>query len=65
MVVNQQLQGNPNLKKVATVNDRQITRDKFNNKIYNTKMVKNFSVSYTKRLIMPDLTTLPFGYDFS
>ena len=65
MVVNQQLQDNPNLRKVATVNERQITRDKFRNKIYNTKLVKNYSVSYTKRVIMPDLTTVPFGYDFS
>ena len=65
MVVNQQIQGNTNLRKVATVNDRQITRDKFRNIIYNSRLVKHYRACYTKRVIMPDLTTVPFGYDFS
>jgi hypothetical protein len=65
MVVNQQIQGNPKLKTVATVNDRQITRNKFRNIIYNTRLVKKYRVCYTKRIIMPNLTTVPFGYDFS
>ena len=65
MVVNQQIQGNPNLKSVITVNDRQITCDKFKNIIYNSRLVKKYKACYTKRIIMPDLTTVPYGYDFS
>jgi hypothetical protein len=65
MVVNQQIQGNPDLKTVTTVNERQITRNKFKNIIYNTKGVKKYRACYTKRIIRPDLTTVPYGYDFS
>jgi hypothetical protein len=64
MVVNQQIQGNPKLKTVVTVNDRQITRNKYKNIIYNTRLVKKYRACYTKRIIRPDLTTVPFGYDY-
>jgi hypothetical protein len=65
MVVNQQIQGNPQLKTVVTVNNNQITRNKFRNIIYNTRLVKKYRACYTKRIILPNLTTVPFGYDYA
>ena len=62
MVSNQQIQNNDNLKKVAIVNDRKINRDKKNNIIFNRREVKMFKVVYTKRVVLPDLSTLPYGY---
>jgi hypothetical protein len=65
MVLSQKIQGNPDLKTVITVNEKKITRNKFKCTIYNTKQVKKYRAVYNKRIIMSDLTTVPFGYDFS
>ena len=65
MVLNQNIQGNDELKTVITINKNKITRDKYKCKIYNKKEIKRYKAVYNKRIIMPDLTTVPFGYDFS
>jgi hypothetical protein len=65
MVLNQKIQENPKLKTVITVNENKITRNKYKCKIYNSKEVKRYRAVYNKRIIMNDLTTVPFGYDFS
>jgi hypothetical protein len=65
MVLSQKIQNNPALKEVITVNDKKITRNKFKCKLYNSKEVKKYKAVYNKRIIMNDLTTVPFGYDFS
>jgi len=65
MVLNQKIQNNPYLKTVATVNENKITRNKFTNNIYNSIEIKQYKTVYDKRIILPDLSTVPFGYDFS
>ena len=65
MVLNQTIQNNPNIRSVVTVNKHKITRDKFQNKIYNRKEIKEYRAVYNKRVILDDLSTVPFGYDFS
>jgi hypothetical protein len=65
MVLSQKIQGNPNLKTVVTINDKKIRRKKYQCKIYNTKEVKKYRAVYNKRIILPDLTTVPFGYDYT
>ena len=45
-----------------TVNPSKISRDKKRNIIYNKTELKRFKAVFTKRVIMPDLTTLPYGY---
>ena len=65
MVLSQQIQGNAAGKTVVTVNEKKIKRDKYSCKIYNTKEIKRYRAVYNKRIILPDLTTVPFGYDYS
>ena len=62
IVLNHPLQNNPDPFKVAVVNDRKITRDKIFSILFNRKEVKVFKGVYTKRVIQPDLSTLPYGY---
>ena len=64
MVLSQKIQGNTDPKTVVTVNEKKITRNKYQCKIYNSKEVKRYKAVYNKRIIMEDLTTVPFGYDF-
>jgi hypothetical protein len=65
LVLNQKIQNNPYLKSVVTVNENKITRNKFKNTLYNTKEIKQYKTVYDKRIILPDLSTVPFGFDFS
>ena len=65
MVLSQKIQRNPDLKTVVTINNKKIRRNKYQCKIYNAKEVKRYRAVYNKRIIMPDLTTVPFGYDYS
>jgi len=39
-----------------------ITWDKHWSIIYNKAMSKKYQVVYTKRIVNPDFSTLPFGY---
>ena len=43
-------------------NPSPITRDKHKYIIYNKPLSKSYQVVYTKRIVNPDLSTLPFGY---
>ena len=65
MVLTQQIQNNPNLRTVTIVNDKKIARKKYECILYNKKEIKRYKPVYNKRIIMPDLSTVPFGYDFS
>jgi hypothetical protein len=65
MVLSQKIQGEEPLKTVITVNDKKIRRKKFESKVYNTKEIKKYRAVFNKRIISPNLTTVPFGYDFS
>ena len=47
---------------IDLVNPNKITRDKYTQQIVNKKEVKRYKKVYTKRRILPDLTTLPYGY---
>ena len=39
-----------------------ILRDKHDPKVYNRRVSKRYGVVYDKRKVLPDLTTVPFGY---
>ena len=47
---------------ITVTNPRKITRDAKKHIIYNRVENKEFNMVYTKRYILPDLDTLPFGY---
>ncbi|MES9882603.1 MAG: DNA polymerase [Sedimenticola sp.] len=47
---------------VTLVNTRKICRDKTNNIVFNREEKKTYSIVYTKRVIQPDLDTLPYGF---
>jgi hypothetical protein len=47
---------------ITLKNPSEITRDKYNAKIYNKPMAKSYQVVYTKRVVAPDFTTEPYGY---
>ncbi|CAH1240722.1 Hypp6078 [Branchiostoma lanceolatum] len=47
---------------VDIVDEHKITRDKQAKTIVSKRQVKRYRLVYDKRAIMPDLTTLPFGY---
>jgi len=47
---------------IKTVNDRKISRLPLKRKLYNRIEEKDFKMVYTKRRLLNDLTTLPFGY---
>lgn len=44
------------------VNPHKITRDIRKRKVYNRVETKKYSLVYTKRVVLPDLTTIPYGY---
>ena len=46
----------------TVVNPCKITRDVRKRKVYNREEKKNYNMVYTKRVILPDLNTVPFGY---
>ena len=39
-----------------------IVRDKYNPKVYNRILKKRYGVVYDKRVVLPDLTTIPYGF---
>ena len=43
-------------------NEHKISRDARKRKIVNTHEKKRYSLVYTKRVVLPDLSTVPFGY---
>lgn len=45
-----------------TINPSKICRDKHSAKIYNRSETKVYKLVYTKRVVQPNLTTLPYGY---
>jgi hypothetical protein len=46
----------------TVVNPCKISRDARKRKIYNREEQKNYRMVYTKRVILPDLNTVPYGY---
>jgi len=48
--------------KIKTTNPKKITRDKYEHKIVNRKEDKDYGFVYTKRFILPDFHTLPYGF---
>ena len=64
MVTKQEIQHNKDSPICAfTINPSKISRNKYKNILYNRVEIKKFKAVFTKRLIMKDLTTLPYGYD--
>lgn len=53
---------NKNIKSIKTVNPRKISRLSSKRKLYNRVEEKEYKMVYTKRRLLNDLTTLPFGY---
>jgi G:T-mismatch repair DNA endonuclease (very short patch repair protein) len=62
MLLNQDIQNTNDKLHAFTINPSKISRDKKRNIIYNKGEVKRFTAVYTKRVIMSDLTTLPYGH---
>ena len=44
------------------INPHKITRDVRKRKIVNKVESKKYSLVYTKRVVLPDLSTIPYGY---
>lgn len=58
-----QIQGHPDqLDTFYTVKKNKITRDKYSNTIYNRCEIKSFKAVYTKRVVLDNLDTLPYGF---
>ena len=51
--------------KYQTTNPSKICRDKIRSEIYTREEIKKYQAVYTKRVIQPDLTTLPYGFQRS
>ena len=49
---------------INIVNDHKITRHPLTHRIYNRVEVKKYGVNYTKRMVMDNLDTLPYGWVF-
>jgi hypothetical protein len=45
-----------------TSNPSKICREKVHSELYSREEVKEYSAVYTKRVVQPNLTTLPYGY---
>ena len=52
----------PPPKVIVVTNPSKISRDKYNNVLYNRKEDKQYRVVYDKRVILNDLDTIPYGY---
>ena len=44
------------------INHHKITRDVRKRKIVNKAEAKKYSLVYTKRVVLPDFSTVPYGY---
>ncbi|VDH89537.1 Hypothetical predicted protein [Mytilus galloprovincialis] len=53
---------NKNIEYIKTRNPRKISRLNLKRKLYNRVEEKDYRMVYTKRRLLNDLTTLPFGY---
>ncbi|VDH94115.1 Hypothetical predicted protein [Mytilus galloprovincialis] len=53
---------NKTIKTIKTTNPRKISRLACKRKLYNRIEEKEYRMVYTKRRLLNDLTTLPFGY---
>jgi hypothetical protein len=45
-----------------TVNPSKICRQKVQSELYSQEEIKQYAAVYTKRVVQPNLTTLPYGY---
>jgi hypothetical protein len=52
---------NDNSKKIS-VNQMKIIRDIKNWRLYSTEAIKEYGFTYDKRILLTDLTTIPYGY---
>ena len=51
----------PNKPKLKVVNPSKICRDSRSSTLYNRPEVKEYDLVYTKRIVLPDLDTMPYG----
>ena len=47
---------------ITITNPSKISREKYGQKIYNRPENKDYRMVYTKRVLLEDLDTLPYGY---